>query len=389
MYGAALLESLRAEAARDGISVESFGLGGERMREAGFESIVDANRVAVVGLIEVVKHLPQIYREFHALLREVDRRKPDVAVLIDFPDWNLRLAKELHKRGIPVVYYVSPQLWAWRKGRISQIKKYVRKMLVIFPFEQEFYAKNSVEAQFVGHPLAEVERSRSSREEYATKYGLDPHKHWIALLPGSRRGEVHRHMQRMLSVANRLTMKDAANGDRTKTFVDRCPYEFILPLASSLKMEDLGVHVFNKKIEDHKFPFRITVVNDAREALGHSRGAVVASGTATVETAIMGTPFVMVYRLSGLTYAIGKRLVDVPHYGMVNLIAGRRVVPELIQDDFTAERVVAELEPLLADGPRREQMLRDLQEVREKLRGSALGKASENAARAVFEVAKA
>jgi lipid-A-disaccharide synthase len=386
MYGAALLDSLRAEAAREAASIEGFGVGGERMREAGFETVVDANRVAVVGLIEVVRHLPQIYREFHRLLREVDRRKPDVAVLIDFPDWNLRLAKELHRRGIPVVYYVSPQLWAWRKGRIAQVKAYVKKMLVIFPFEQEFYAKNGVEAQFVGHPLAEVERPQGSREEYAAKYGLDPHKHWIALLPGSRRGEVHRHMQTLLRVANRLTMKDAAHGDRQKTFIERCPYEFLLPLASSLKVEDLGVPVLDGKIVDHKFPLRIAVVDDAREALGQSRGAVVASGTATVETAIMGTPFVMVYRLAGLTYAVGKRLVDIPHYGMVNLIAGRRVVPELIQQEFTAERVIAELEPLLGETARREQMLRDLHEVRDKLRGSSSGKASDNAARAVLEV---
>ena len=390
MYGAALLDSLRTEAARSGEMIECFGLGGQRMREAGCETVIDASRVAVVGLVEVLSHLPQIYGEFHKLLNEIDRRKPDVAVLIDFPDWNLRLAKQLKKRGIPVVYYVSPQLWAWRKGRIKQIQKYVAKMLVIFPFEQDFYAKNGVKAQFVGHPLAEIETLGSSREDYAARYGLDPHKQWIALLPGSRRGEVHRHLVTMLWVANRLTMKDRAKGDPKKTFVDRCPYEFILPLASSLKREDLGVNFRDgNKIQDFKFPFRITVVDDARAALAHCRGAVVASGTATVETAIVGTPFVMVYRLAGLTYAVGKHLVDVPHYGMVNLIAGRRVVPELIQQDFTAERVVAELEPLLVDGERRERMLRDLREVREKLHGSAQGKASDNAARAVLEVARA
>jgi lipid-A-disaccharide synthase len=335
MYGAALLDSLRDEAARSGEMIECFGLGGQRMREAGCETIIDANRVAVVGLAEVVRHLPQIYAEFHRLLREIEIRKPDVAVLIDFPDWNLRLAKELKKRGIPVVYYVSPQLWAWRKGRIKQIQKYVHKMLVIFPFEQDFYAKNGVNALFVGHPLAEVE----TRVEANNHAGLQR----IALLPGSRRKEILMNLPTMLEAAALL------KGGRLK----------------------------------------IELTSDARNTLAGARAAIVASGTATVEAAVIGTPFVMIYRLSGLTYFIGKRLVDVPHYGMVNLIAGRRVVPELIQQDFSAARVVAELEPLLAEGERREQMMRDLKEVRGRLRGSSTGKASENAARAVLGVVKA
>src|SRR6266567_5059170 len=177
------------------------------MREAGCETVVDANRVAVVGLAEVVSHLPKIYREFHRLLREVDRRKPDVAVLIDFPDWNLRLAKELHKRGVPVVYYVSPQLWAWRKGRIKQIQKYVRKMLVIFPFEQEFYAEHKVDAKFVGHPLAELDSA--AREVNANR---------IALLPGSRRKEILMNLPTILEAAAKL------KGD----------FEFQIPCASTI-----------------------------------------------------------------------------------------------------------------------------------------------------------
>ena len=358
MYGAALLDSLRALA-----DVECLGLGGERMREAGCETVVDANRVAVVGLAEVVSHLPKIYREFHRLLREVDRRKPDVAVLIDFPDWNLRLAKELHKRGVPVVYYVSPQLWAWRKGRIKQIQKYVRKMLVIFPFEQEFYAEHKVDAEFVGHPLAELDSA--AREVNANR---------IALLPGSRRKEILMNLPTILEAAAKL------KGD----------FEFQIPCASTIDrgwmqttVEGLqrGINGANQ--------LRIKLTSDARGTLASARAAIVASGTATVEAAVIGTPFVMVYKLSGLTYFLGKHLVDVPHYGMVNLIAGRRVVPELIQEDFTSAHVVAELEPLIADGERREQMLRDLNEVRGKLHGTSTGKASENAARAVLEVVKA
>jgi lipid-A-disaccharide synthase len=365
MYGAALLDSLRAEAARSGQVIDCFGLGGQRMREAGCDTIIDANRVAVVGLAEVVSHLPQIYAEFHKLLRKVDENKPDVAVLIDFPDWNLRLAKQLHKRGIPVVYYVSPQLWAWRKGRIKQIQKYVRKMLVIFPFEQDFYAKNGVEAQFVGHPLAEIETAKDAPT---------PHKQRVALLPGSRRKEIRMNLPTIIEAAARL--KD--------------DYEFQIPCASTIDRNWMQSTVDEvRRATTGAERLKIELTSDARATLAGARAAIVASGTATVEAAVIGIPMVMIYMVSPLTYFIGKNLVDVPHYGMVNLIAGRRVVPELIQTDFTAERVVAELEPLLADGAKREQMLRDLDEVRTKLRGTTEGRASENAARAVLEVTKA
>jgi lipid-A-disaccharide synthase len=359
MYGAAVLGALRKEAARSSQVIEAFGLGGQRMREAGCETVIDANRVAVVGLTEVLSHLPDIYREFNNLLTTIDKRKPDVAVLIDFPDWNLRLAKQLKRRGIPVVYYVSPQLWAWRKGRIKQIQKYVDQMLVIFPFEQDFYAKNDVNAQFVGHPLAEVERV-----ETRINTGR------IALLPGSRRKEIRMNLPTMLQAAAQL------KGD----------YEFQIPCASTIDRDWLQSEV---NVVAAAKTLKIKLTNDSKATLAAARAAVVASGTATVEAAVIGTPFVMVYMVSPLTYFIGKYLVDVPHYGMVNLIAGRRVVPELIQKNFTAERVVAELEPLIADGEGREQMLRDLAEVRQKLRGDSRGLAAENAARAVLDIVKA
>src|SRR5437867_955484 len=176
-YGAQLIESLHRALPE---KTDFFGLGGERMRAAGCEIVIDSKDVAVVGLAEVVKHLPGIYGKFHELLREVDRRKPDVAVLIDFPDFNFRLARELHKRGIPVVYFVSPQLWAWRKGRIKQVQRYVSKMLVIFPFEEKFYADHGVNAEYVGHPLADLAQPTPDRQEYANDHGLDPNKHWIA-----------------------------------------------------------------------------------------------------------------------------------------------------------------------------------------------------------------
>jgi len=372
MYGAALLESLRKEAMRDDLSIECFGMGGKLMREAGCDTVVDANRVAVVGLAEVVSHLPQIRREFQALLREVDVRKPDIAVLIDFPDWNLRLAKQLHRRGIPVVYYVSPQLWAWRKGRVKQVEKYVRKMLVIFPFEQEFYARHKVDAEFVGHPLAELERPEEST--VMAQFGRKVDALRIALLPGSRRKEIAMNLPTMLAATTKL----------------KGTYEFQIPCASTIDRVwlKLTLDTLRRQIAGAE-KLKIELTHDSLVTLADARAAIVASGTATVEAAVLGVPFVMIYRVSSLTYLLGKHLVDVPHYGMVNLIAGRRVVPELIQQEFTAERVAAELELLLVKGERRDQMLRDLAEVKEKLHGAAEGKAADNAARAVMAVAKA
>src|SRR5579859_807530 len=199
-YGAQLIEALRQLAP----SSTFFGMGGEKMRASGAELLVHANEVAVVGLVEVVTHLPGIRRRFKHLVAEAERRKPDAAILIDFPDFNLRLARELHRLGIPVFYFVSPQIWAWRTGRVQQIKKYVRKMIVIFPFEQEFYARHGVEVSYVGHPLAYVAQPEISREEFATQHGLDARKQWIALLPGSRRKEVRLNLPVMVEAAQLL-----------------------------------------------------------------------------------------------------------------------------------------------------------------------------------------
>lgn len=345
LYGAELLTALRG--LHDG-SVECYGMGGERMKAAGCELLVEAKDVAIVGLFEVLSHLPSLYRRFHRLLDEVDRRRPDVAVLIDFPDWNLRLARELHRRGIPVVYYVSPQLWAWRRGRIRQVQKYVREMLVIFPFEREFYLKHGVEAEFVGHPLSELAPPTITRDDFAARWGLDASKQWIALLPGSRRKELRLNLPAIVGAAQRLGAE----------------FEYVMPVASTL---DAGW--VREQVALCGGEINIHLCDDARAALLHSRVGVVASGTATVEAALIGTPFVMVYRLAGLTWTLGRHLVSLPHYGMVNLVAGRRVVPELIQDGFTPETVEREVRRLLPDGEPRREMLAALDEVRQKLRG--------------------
>ncbi|MCU1305802.1 MAG: lipid-A-disaccharide synthase [Acidobacteriaceae bacterium] len=361
-YGAQLIDALRRAAAEP---MEFFGLGGERMRAAGCEIVVDSKEIAVVGLAEVVKHLPDIYGKFHELLRAVDHRKPEVAVLIDFPDFNFRLARELHKRGIPVVYFVSPQLWAWRKGRIKQVQRYVSKMLVIFPFEEKFYAEHGVNAEYIGHPLADLAPPALDRQQYAAAHGLDPKKHWIALLPGSRKQEIERHLPTMVAAAKQLGLD----------------YEFILPVASTLDAEWI-------KSKLRQFPARL--VSDARIALALCRAAIVASGTATVEAALAGNPFVVVYRVSSLTWALGRRMVSLENFAMVNLIAGKTVVPELIQNDFTPERVAAMIRELIAEGPARSQMIAELAEVRRKLHpSSSTETAADRAAAAVLKLLKA
>ena len=339
-----------------------FGVGGEMMRAAGCETIVDSGKVAAVGITEVVKHIARIYREFFRTVSIAHSRRPDVAVLIDFPDFNLRLAQKLHAMGVPVAYFVSPQLWAWKQRRIWRVKKFVDRMLVIFPFEEDYYRERGVDAQYVGHPLADVALPRITREEMASTYRLDLGKPWIAFLPGSRQKEVLSNLPVMLESIHGLS-----GG-----------YEYLIPVASTLRREWVAQQIAGS---------RVHLVNDARAALLHSRAAVVASGTATVEAALVGTPFIVVYRVSALTYAIGRRLVKVKNYGMVNLIAGREIVPELIQKDFTAESVIRELNRLIRDGEPRATMIENLGRVRTMLQSISISAGQTAISRAAKEIA--
>ena len=401
-YGAQLIEALRGLAP----SSTFFGMGGEKMRAFGAELLVHANEVAVVGLVEVITHLPDIRRRFRHLVAEAARRKPDAAILIDFPDFNLRLARKLHRLGIPVFYFVSPQIWAWRTGRVQQIKRYVRKMIVIFPFEQEFYARHGVEVSYVGHPLAYAEPPQISREEFAAQHGLDPHKQWIALLPGSRRKEVRLNLPMMVEAA-RLLQKQSNQ------------FEFLLPVASTLNQDWLrgqlqiqgltsqflraprsGDPLWAEGVSPREGrPFvdprsagsvgnlpMIHLTDNARATLMHARAAVVASGTATVEAALSGTPFIVVYRLAPLTWLLGRRLVKLDTFAMTNLIAGKKIVPELIQKDFTAQNVLRELNFIIPDGPARQQMEADLKMVQQRLRDSKHAESpAQRAAREILE----
>jgi len=329
------------------------GMGGERMEALGLERVVKAEDVAVMGITEVILHMPRIYGEYRKLKRAIGERRPDLAVLIDFPDVNLRLAEEFHRLGIPVIFFVSPQLWAWKKGRIKRVQRFVDRMLVIFPFEEPFYRERGVDATYVGHPLADLGMPSISREEFAAANGLEASKRWIGLLPGSRAKEIGLNLPEMLAAARVLLARDSG-------------LEFLLPTAPTLTMGQ--VREVSEILTAHGAGLPIEMVRDARAALFHARGSIVASGTATVEAALIGNPFVVVYRVSPATYWIAKQVVTVPHVAMVNLVAEKRLVPELIQDDFTAGRVVQELAPLLADGPARAEMMAGLAEVAAKLR---------------------
>ncbi|MFB3815521.1 MAG: lipid-A-disaccharide synthase [Terriglobales bacterium] len=342
-YGAQLIAALRRRVP----DATFFGLGGEAMRAAGCHITVNTRDLAVVGLAEVVSHLPRIYREYRKLLGDVDQRRPAAAVLIDSPDFNFRLARQLHRRGVPVFYYVSPQLWAWRPRRIELVRRYVRKMLVIFPFEEAWYRERGVDAVYVGHPLADVPPPAISREAFAAAKGLDAAKPWIAILPGSRRKEVTMNLPAMLRGAARCK-----------------EYELVLPVASTLDPAWVAALAARERVA-------VKLTRDSRATLQHARVAVVASGTATLEAALLGTPFVMVYRVSPLTWMLGRRLVQVSNFCIVNLVLGREAVVELVQKNFTAERVAAALETMVADGPQREAMLTAFAELRQKLHPGA------------------
>jgi lipid-A-disaccharide synthase len=358
-YGALLMAELR----RLEPQADFFGLGGTRMASLGLRRVVRAEDVAVMGITEVILHMPHIYREYRRLKASLRAERPDLAILIDFPDVNLSLAAELRRLKIPVVYFVSPQFLAWKKWRVHGVKRNVSRMLVIFPFEEAFYRSHGVAADFVGHPLADLDPPTVTRDEFASQNGLDASKFWIGLLPGSRIRELDANLPPMLEAARTLGPG----------------YEYLLPVAPTLK--DAQVQALTARCRE----VSVRVVHDARAVLQHARASVVASGTATVEAALIGNPFLVVYRVSRITYAVAQRIVRVAHVGMVNLIAGRRIVPELIQHDFTASKVVEQLRPLLENEEARATMQSDLRSVGARLRVNNEG-AIQHAARTALQL---
>jgi len=341
LYGGGLLAEMR----RIHPDLEAFGLGGDRMEAEGARLLAHSHDLAVVGLFAVLTHL----RRFRSVLRnaidEATRIRPDVAVLVDYPDFNLRVARALKQRGIPVVYYVSPQIWAWRRRRIHAIRRDVRRMLTIFPFEEALYRAAGVPVTFVGHPLVDLVHPAKEPRAFAVSSGLDPDLPIVTLLPGSRRGEISHNLPTIAAAVHRLTRR-------------RPELQFLLAVAPGLDPRELA----------KPFPAQVrTVTGATHAALGVARAAIVASGTATVEAALLGTPMVVVYRVEALSYALGRHLVKVPHVAMANLIAGRRLVTELIQGQFTADAVEREVLALVDDEDRRRAIRAGLGEVRERL----------------------
>ncbi len=326
-----------------------FGVGGAAMRAKGFEALIPAENMSLAGLTEVLFALPRMFRYMKELVNLAQTRRPSVAVLIDLPDFNLRLAKRLQSCGIPVVYYISPQLWAWRQGRVKQIKQFVDQMLVILPFEKDFYEKHGVKVEFVGHPLVEELPERPNPKNARKAMGLpDSSKPVVALLPGSRRKEVARHLPLMLQ-SIQLLREDFPN------------LGVVLPIASTIPRSLIESYVRESGVE-------VSLQDgSSTDALSASDAAIVCSGTSTLQTALLGRPMVVVYRVSWISYWILKSLVNVAHIALVNLIAGKRLVPELVQARFTPANVRDELKHLLQDTDKRQTLQAELHRLRAQL----------------------
>jgi lipid-A-disaccharide synthase len=353
LYAGELVRELRGRMA----PLEVFGLGGERLQAQDARLVAHVRDLAVVGLVEVLRHLRRLRGVFRSVLREVDRAPTSLALLVDYAGFNLRLARELRRRGIPVVYYVSPQVWAWRRGRVRTIRECVARMLVIFPFEEPFYRAESVPVTFVGHPLVDLVRRANDARAFLSARGLDPARPVLAVLPGSRRQELAYNLPGIARALHILRH-------------ERPDLQPALALAPGLDsaslrgpLDGLGVTL---------------VPGEAHALMGAADAGIVASGTATVEAALLDLPCVVVYRVSPISYALGRPFVSVPHYAMVNLIAGRRLLPELIQADFEPPQVAAEVRRLIEDQGHRAGVKAGLAEVRGALGApGASGRAAE------------
>jgi lipid-A-disaccharide synthase len=343
LYAALLVDELR----HIWPDARYFGCTGPRMRRAGVQTIVDASSLAVVGLVEVLSHIPRIYGEYRKLLAAAKETRPDLAILTDSPDFHLRLATRLHRQGIPVIYLVAPQVWAWRKDRLPGMRRTLRHLLCIFPFEEAFFRDHGLPATYIGHPLAGLVKPSLTRAEFFRKHRLPAGRPLITVMPGSRRGEAARHLPALLDAVERLYRDQAAS--------------FILPASATT-----GAGFFQERIGGA--PIQV-IDGENWDSLAHADLALAASGTVTVEAALLGTPMVTFYKVTAASWLLGRMLVRVPFYSMVNLIAGRGIVPELMQSDMTGARLAAEAQRLLRDETARARMRADLAEVAARLSG--------------------
>lgn len=340
-------------------SVRFFGTGGPALEGEGVELLASIKDLALVGVFEVLSSLPRVKRIFNHIVEECEARRPAAAVLVDSPDFNLRLAKALKKRGIPILYYISPTVWAWRRGRLKTIKANVDKMLLIFPFETEIYQEAGIPAAFVGHPLIEKIKIELGREAFARKFGLDPARRIITLLPGSRGSELSFHMPVLAEAAARI--RDIFDAQLVLVLAESLEEDFLRSLLPAGGLDGLTV-----------------IRTRGYEAMAASDLVLSSCGTATLEAALLGTPLVSFYRISPLTYFFGRPFVRAQHYCIVNILAGEAVVSELIQGRFTADNLIAETRRLLDSEDERARMKTSLAQIRSKLGEE---KASTNAAR--------
>ncbi len=343
--------------------IEFFGIGGEGLRRRGMRILYPSQSLAVVGLTEVFLKIGTILRALQRLKRSLEEERPDLVILIDFPDFNLRLAKIAYRKGIPILYYVSPQVWAWRRGRVKLISRCVKKMVVLFPFEVSFYEREGVDVEWVGHPLIDIVKPTLSKEEAYQRFGLDPLRRTVALLPGSRQKEVERLLPPLLEASHLLSQEIP-------------DLQFIIPLAHGISLKGL------LKQPPSSSPLRV-VEGWTYDVMNLSELLITASGTATLEGAILGKPMVILYKLSTLSYWIGRMLVQVDHIGLVNLVAEKGIVPELIQEEANPKRIAEEAFRILKDPICAQKMVELISGVRTRLGESG---ASRRAARIVYSM---
>ena len=333
-------------------SVEFFGIGGECMRRAGVEILVDSSEMAVVGLVEIWAHRKVIFGALDRMREILKTDPPDLLFLTDYPEFNLRLAKTAKQLGIKVLFYISPQIWAWRQWRVKKIRKLVDMMAVIFPFELDFYHRHNVPVRFVGHPLAEEVHASADREHLCTEFGLNAEQPVVGLFPGSRQSEVKRLMPIIVETAKQLKQQNPQ-------------IQFLLPVASTLKRE-----IFIPYIDAETPPITM-IENRSYDIMAVCDAIVTVSGTVTLEIALIGTPMVIINRISALSYFIAKQMVKVDHIGLCNIVAGKRVVPELIQYDAKAKKIADEIVRMLTQPEYNRSIRKELQEVRAKLSSDA------------------
>jgi lipid-A-disaccharide synthase len=370
-HAATLARALREHSPH--AAFELYGSTGPAMRAAGIESVVLSDELAIMGIVEVAGALPKFWHAFNALKKAAIERRPDAVILVDWPEFNLRLARTLHRRGLRVIYYISPQLWAWRSYRVRNIRRDVDLLLGILPFEPNWYNRRGVtHVEFVGHPLTGEVHPRYGRAEFCRRNQLDEARPLIALLPGSRRKELERILPPMLDAAGRISRA------RPET-------QFVLTIAPSRTATEVSALMDKARQQCTLLPDTLRISqHETREALAASDAAAVASGTATLEAALVGTPLVIVYKESALNWHTLGRLIHAEHFGLVNLIAGERIVTELMQDDLTGERLAEELITLLGE-------TRNLEARAELARVTALlgaGRASRRAADAVLRAVR-